>query len=266
MLFNLFLTQVLLHALRDLNLGVYIRYCTVQPPLPDCQNKDTGEALHRSSLCRQLCFHGTSRQSSTYHHRQILHSNKAVWLNLYLSKTEVLYQPAPGRAADQLCITIDGTQLSNVTTFKYLGSIISSDGSLDQEINTRVQKASHGLSGDRAPKFYNTAVFASPPSLKYIEQWLRNMDALPWTHQTAGAVPPSLPPVNYEDPTKKSWTEPAQQALNPWFWKCSSDGLAMSSVWTHRGCQSRCSLESWPQGPDTKGAQWKDTKITSSHI
>lgn len=50
-LFNLFFTQVLLHAVRDLNLGVYIRY-RLDGSLFDIQNKDTGEVLHRSSLCR----------------------------------------------------------------------------------------------------------------------------------------------------------------------------------------------------------------------
>ncbi len=50
-LFNLFFTQVLLHAVRDLNLGVYISY-HLNDSLFDLQNKDTGEVLHRSSLCR----------------------------------------------------------------------------------------------------------------------------------------------------------------------------------------------------------------------
>ncbi len=55
-LFNLFFTQVLLHAVllhavRDLNLGVYISY-RLNGSLFDLQNKDTGEVLHRSSLCR----------------------------------------------------------------------------------------------------------------------------------------------------------------------------------------------------------------------
>jgi len=66
-------------------------------------------------------------------------------LTISLGKTEVLFQPAPNTVPSQPCITIGDTQLKNVDSFKYLGSTISSDGSLDKEITARIQKASQAL-------------------------------------------------------------------------------------------------------------------------
>ena len=66
-------------------------------------------------------------------------------LTISLSKTEVLLQPAPASSPQQPSITIDDTQLKNVESFRYLGSIISNDGSLDKEITTRIQKANQAL-------------------------------------------------------------------------------------------------------------------------
>jgi transcription termination factor 2 len=103
-------------------------------------------------------------------------------LTISLGKTEVLLQPAPNTTPPQPCITIDGTQLKNVDTFKYLGSTISSDGTLDKEIAARIQKASQALGRLRTKvlqhkdirlstklKVYNAIVL---PSLLYgCETW-----------------------------------------------------------------------------------------------
>ncbi|XP_056673427.1 uncharacterized protein LOC130457275 [Monodelphis domestica] len=72
-------------------------------------------------------------------------ATKLFGLTISLSKTEVLFQPAPRRSTNQPCITIDSMQLSNVNTFKYLGSTIANDGSLDHKINARIQNASQAL-------------------------------------------------------------------------------------------------------------------------
>jgi hypothetical protein len=107
---------------------------------------------------------------------------KLFGLTISLGKTEVLLQPAPNTTPPQPCITIDGTQLKNVDTFKYLGSTISSDGTLDKEIAARIQKASQALGRLRTKvlqhkdirlstklKVYNAIVL---PSLLYgCETW-----------------------------------------------------------------------------------------------
>ena len=67
-------------------------------------------------------------------------------LTISLGKTEVLFQPAPAsNSATPPSITINGTLLKTVQDFKYLGSVISNDGSIDKEINARLCKASQAL-------------------------------------------------------------------------------------------------------------------------
>ena len=66
-------------------------------------------------------------------------------LTISLSKTELLFQPAPTSNTPPPCIFIESTQLKSVDDFKYLSSSISNDGSLDKEISTRICKASQAL-------------------------------------------------------------------------------------------------------------------------
>ncbi|XP_047488449.1 uncharacterized protein LOC125038869 [Penaeus chinensis] len=101
-LFNLLFIQVLLHASKDLEFGIYIRY-----------------RLDGSRSRKPQLF----------------------GLTISLRKTEALLQPAPASSPLQPSITIDDKQLENVESFRYLDSSISNDGSLDKGIQTRIQKA-----------------------------------------------------------------------------------------------------------------------------
>ncbi|XP_053385810.1 uncharacterized protein LOC128550575 [Mercenaria mercenaria] len=63
-------------------------------------------------------------------------------LIICIKKTEIIAQGAPIPPS----ISINGSQLANVDNFRYLGSLISKNFSLDAEINARVGKAIGGKS------------------------------------------------------------------------------------------------------------------------
>jgi exonuclease III len=62
-------------------------------------------------------------------------------LTISIKKTETLYQPAPGNMYVPPVINIDDKPLNAVENFKYLGSIVSSNASMDAEITARIAKA-----------------------------------------------------------------------------------------------------------------------------
>ena len=72
-------------------------------------------------------------------------ASRLLGLTVSLCETEALFQPAPASLAHRPTISIDGTQLKTIDDFKYRGSVISSDGSLDKEISARIWKASQAL-------------------------------------------------------------------------------------------------------------------------
>ena len=57
-------------------------------------------------------------------------------------KTEVIYQPAPGKPYKELAITVKGQELQVVDKFIYLGSTLSRVVHIDDEVNARIAKAS----------------------------------------------------------------------------------------------------------------------------
>ena len=57
-------------------------------------------------------------------------------------KTEVVYQPAPGKPYKEPTINVKGQRLQVVGKFTYLGSILSRVLHIDDEVNARIAKAS----------------------------------------------------------------------------------------------------------------------------
>ena len=67
---------------------------------------------------------------------------KSYRLQISITKTEVMYQPSPGKPYVELTITIDNLQLPITKQFKYLGSVLSNDAQMDEDIKARISKAS----------------------------------------------------------------------------------------------------------------------------
>ncbi|XP_063634609.1 uncharacterized protein LOC134805232 [Cydia splendana] len=107
-------------------------------------------------------------------------------LVISISKTQVLKQPARNCEADTSNLTIEGKPLTEVSSFKYLGSQIRKDNRLASEIPSRIAKAASTCG--RLPK----AVFYSQLSAgkrKQGGQHLRYKDVLK-RHLTACGIPP----------------------------------------------------------------------------
>ena len=63
-------------------------------------------------------------------------------LTISIKKTEVVYQPAPGKLYKEPTITMKGQRLQVVDKFTYLGSTLSRVVHIDDEVNARIAKAS----------------------------------------------------------------------------------------------------------------------------
>ena len=66
-------------------------------------------------------------------------------LTISIKKTEVVYQPAPGKPYKEPTITVKGQRLQVVDKFTYLGSTLSRVVHTDDEVNARIAKASGEL-------------------------------------------------------------------------------------------------------------------------
>ena len=148
-LFNLFFTQVLLHAVKDLDLGVYIKY-RLDGSLFHLRRLSARTKTLEKLILEALFADDCALMAHRENHLQVIvdrfaDAARLFGLKISLGKTEVMVQPAPNTTQPQPAFTIDGVQLKCVDSFKYLGSTISADGSLDKEITSRIQKASQAL-------------------------------------------------------------------------------------------------------------------------
>ena len=62
--------------------------------------------------------------------------------DLSIKKTEVVYQPAPGKPYKEPTITVKGQRLQVIDKFTCFGSTLSRVVHIDDEVNARIAKAS----------------------------------------------------------------------------------------------------------------------------
>ena len=148
-LFNVFFTCMLSHTVRDLEKGVYIHY-GFDGSLFDLRRLNAKTKSLQSLLQEVLFADNSALVAHTESDLQLMldrfsRASKLFGLTVNLGKTKVLHQPAPNNHFPAPNIIIDDTPLANVEHFKYFGSTISCDGSLDKEIASRISKASQAL-------------------------------------------------------------------------------------------------------------------------
>jgi len=101
------------------------------------------EALIRELLFADDCMMSCHTQPDLQHMTtKFSNAAKNYELQISIAKTEVMYQAAPGKPYVEPTITIDNLQLPITKQFKYLGSVLSNDAQMDEDIKARISKAS----------------------------------------------------------------------------------------------------------------------------
>ena len=144
-LFSIFLSAMLNEVFRDMGDGIYIQ----SRLSADLFNVARFRAKTKTTriLMRELIFADDSAlvAHSAEDIQKIVDAfsdaSKKFGLKINIKKTEVLYQSNSTRTREE-DIMVDGNKLNSVLEFTYLGSTISSDGCIDDEIQRRMAKAS----------------------------------------------------------------------------------------------------------------------------
>ena len=145
-LFGIVFALMLHYAFRNLDRGAYIQVRTdggVFNLRRFSARSKTTEWLIRDLLFADdcaLCAHSLDDIQMIVD--SFADAAKKFGLTISIKKTEVLFLPRPKDTHHDPEVVIDGAKLSSVKNFCYLGSVMSCDGSLDDEITNRISKAS----------------------------------------------------------------------------------------------------------------------------
>lgn len=149
LLFSIFFSLMLLVAFKDCDLGIPIRFRTDGSVfnLRRLQARTkTSAAIIRDLLYADDCALMAHTQEDAQHlFSRFCYAAVRFGLTVSLTKTEVMFQPANRSTAVQPVILAGETVLPVVEKFCYLGSTLSSDATLDNDISLRISKASQSF-------------------------------------------------------------------------------------------------------------------------
>ena len=147
LLFNIFYAAMLLDAFRSNNEGIHIKYRTdggifnLQRLIIEI--KGHWSSCSWSPVCWWLCT-GCPHTGRCTIVDCFAKSAARFGLSMNIKKTEVVQQPyQPHESPGSL--HVDNVPLNNVDRFCYLGSIISQDATMDNDITERIAKASQAF-------------------------------------------------------------------------------------------------------------------------
>ena len=145
-LFSMMFSAMLTDAFNADTPGIDIRYRTdgklYNPRRLQAKTKVHADRL-RDFLFADDCALNAGNEADMQHSMNLF-STACVNFGLTIStkKTEVMYQPAPGKPYTEPTVTVNGVKLAAVDRFTYLGSTLSRNVHIDDETDGRIAKAS----------------------------------------------------------------------------------------------------------------------------
>ena len=145
-LFSIMFSAMLTDAFQDTDPGVNIRYRT-DGKLFNLQRLKAKTKVHVDKLREFLFADDCALNAGSIEDMQRSMNLFATACNNFgltinTKKTEVMYQPAPQKSYQKPTVSVNGQNLAAVDNFTYLGSTLSRCVHIDNEVDSRIAKAS----------------------------------------------------------------------------------------------------------------------------
>ena len=144
-LFSMMFSAIPTDAYQDGDNGIPIRYCfdgkLFNLRRLQAKSKVQTEVLDEFLFADDMAKDTPTEEKMQKGVDQVSDSCDSYDLTISIKKTEVVYQPAPGKPYKEPTITVKGQRLQVVNKFTYHGSTLSRVVHIDDEINARIAKA-----------------------------------------------------------------------------------------------------------------------------
>ena len=145
-LFSLMFSAMLTDAFRDSDVGIGIRYrfdgSLFNLRRLQAKTKVSTDTINDLLFADDCALNAASEADMQHSVDKFSDACDNFGLTISTKKTEVMHQPAPGKPYVEPNISVNGKRLNVVEKFTYLGSTLSRTAVIDDEVNTRLAKAS----------------------------------------------------------------------------------------------------------------------------
>ena len=145
-LFSMMFSAMLTDAFQDSDNGIPIRYRFIGKLFNlrrlQAKSKVQTEVLDEFLFAGDMAKGALTEEKMQKCVDQVSDSCDSYDLTISIKKTEVVYQPAPGKPYKEPTITVKGQTQQVVDKFTYLGSTLSRGMHINDEVNARIAKAS----------------------------------------------------------------------------------------------------------------------------
>ena len=150
MLFGLMFSAMLTDAFADTDIGIGIRYrmdgSIFNLRRLKAKTKVKTNTINDFLFADDCALNSISEDDRHQNVYKFAEACTNFGLTISIKKTEVMHQPAPGKIYIEPSITINGQCLKAVDKFTYLGSTISRNVVIDDELDARLAKANSAFS------------------------------------------------------------------------------------------------------------------------